>query len=219
MVRLDPVAAGHSAPRPGGFVLYLEGPRDRGILHAWAKRLLPVDARRLFDASVILGGRQPARALDHFRRLGGSRGGLRALCVLDRDDGAAPAAPDHDEPSLEFFTWGRRHIESYLLVAPAIGRTLRLPDCDGRVERALRGSVPAEGDEEGWRDLDAKRLLAPGGPLSRALGAILRPGAIARSMRAGELHADVHDCFARLRVVAGPPGSAPLRGPASPAIV
>lgn len=203
MVRLDPVAAGLSAPRQAGFALYLEGPRDRGILQAWAKRVLPADARRLFDASVILGGRQPARALEHFRRLGGSRSGRRALCILDRDDGGAPAAPDHDEPALEFFTWGRRHIESYLLVAPAIGRALRLPDRDGRVERALRPHLPADGDEEAWRDLDAKRLLAPGGALPRALGAALRPGAIARSMRAAELHADVHDCFARLRDVLG----------------
>jgi hypothetical protein len=203
MVRLDPAAAGFSAPRPGGFVLYLEGPRDRGILQAWARRLFPSEVRRLFGASVILGGRQPARALDHFRRLGGSRSGLRALCVLDRDDGSAPAGPAPDEPALEFFTWGRRHIESYLLVAPAIGRALRLPDCDGRVERALRGHLPAQGDEEAWRDLDAKRLLAPGGPLPRALGAALRPASIARSMRAGELHADVHACFARLRDALG----------------
>lgn len=202
MLRLDPAAAGLSAPGPPrsrGFVLYLEGALDRGILQAWAKRLLPTAGRRLFDASVILGGRQPARALDHFRRLGGSSSGLRALCILDRDDGGAHPAADHDEPALEFFTWGRRHIESYLLVAPAIGRALRLRDCDGRVERALRLHVPAEGDEDGWRALDAKRLLAPGGPLPRALGATLRPGAIARSMRAAELHADVHDCFARLR--------------------
>jgi hypothetical protein len=203
MMRLDPVAAGVSSPGRAGFALYLEGPGDRGILQAWAKRLLPADARRLFDASVILGGRQPARALDHFRSLGGSRSGLRALCILDRDDGGAPAASDLDEPALEFFTWGRRHIESYLLVAPAIGRALRLPDSDGRVGRALRRHLPAEGDEEGWRDLDAKRLLAPGGPLPRALGTALRPGAIARSMRAADLHADVHACFARLREVLG----------------
>jgi len=203
MVRIDPVAAGRSAPRRGAFVLYLEGPGDRGILQGWARRLLPADARRLFDASVILGGRQPARALDHFRRLGGSRSGLRALCVLDRDDGGAPVSPARDEPALEFFTWGRRHIESYLLVAPAIRRALRLPDNDVRVERALRPHVPAEGDEDGWRDFDAKRLLAPGGPLPRTLGVSLRPGVIARSMRPVELHADVHDCFVRLRDVLG----------------
>jgi hypothetical protein len=202
MVRVDPGAAGLSAPRPGGFVLYLEGPRDRGILQAWAKRLLPADGRRLFEASVILGGRQPARALDHFQRLGGSGAGLRALCVLDRDDGAPSRVPA-EEPALEFFTWGRRHIESYLLVAAAIGRSLRLPERDLRVERALRGVVPAEGDEAGWRELDAKRLLAPGGALPRALGAALPPAAIARSMRPAELHADVLDCFARLRAVLG----------------
>jgi hypothetical protein len=202
MVSLDPGAAGLSAPRSGGFVLYLEGPRDRGILQAWAKRLLPTEARRLFDASVILGGRQPARALDHFRRLGGSGAGLRALCVLDRDDGEPSSAAGEDQ-ALEFFTWGRRHIESYLLVAAAIGRALRLPERDRRVERALFEHVPAEGDEAGWRELDAKRLLEPGGPLPRALGVALRPAAIARSMRPAELHADVLDCFARLRAALG----------------
>ena len=91
-----------------------------------------------------------------------------------------------------------RRITSYnvcytklLRVAAAIGRALRLPDRDGRVERALRVHVPAEGDEDAWRAFDAKRLLAPGGPLPRALGTTLRAGAIARSMRAAELHADV----------------------------
>jgi hypothetical protein len=201
MVRLDPGAAGHSAPGARGFVLYLEGPLDRGILQSWARRLLP-GTRRLFDASVILGGRQPARALDHFQRLGGGRAGLRGLCVLDRDDGS-PSAALAEEPALEVFTWGRRHIESYLLVPTAIGRALRLPERDRRVERALHGLLPADGDEAGWRELDAKRLLAPGGLLPRALGAALRPPTIARSMRPAELHADVLDCFARLRAALG----------------
>jgi hypothetical protein len=123
--------------------------------------------------------------------------------VLDRDDGAAADAGVDEEPALEFFTWGRRHIESYLLVATAIGRALHLPERDLRVERALRGHVPSEGDEAGWRDLDAKRLLAPGGALPRALGVALRPAAIARSMRPAELHADVFECFARLRGALG----------------
>ena len=190
---------GLSAPRAQGCFLYLEGPGDRAILQAWAGRLLPVASRRLFEASVILGGRQPARALDHFR----SRGGRRALCILDRDDGSALAVAEGEEPGLEFFTWGRRHIESYLLVAPAIRRALRLPGEDSRVERALREHLPASGDEVGWRELDAKRLLAAGGSLARALGAPLRPTAIARSMRSGELHADVLECMERLRAVLG----------------
>jgi hypothetical protein len=197
MARLDPPGTGLSAPRAQGFFLYLEGPGDRAILQAWAARLLPAAVRRLFETSVILGGRQPARALDHFR----SRGGRRALCILDRDDGSAPEVTDGEEPGLEFFTWGRRHIESYLLVAPAIGRALRLPVEDSRVERVLREHLPASGDEAGWRELDAKRLLAPGGPLARALGAPLWPTAIARSMRAGELHEDVLACIERVRAV------------------
>ena len=196
MARLDPPGMGLSAPRSQGCFLYLEGPGDRAILEAWAGRLLPSAVRRLFDASVILGGRRPARALDHFR----SRGGRRALCILDRDDGDDVAATA-EAPGLEFFTWGRRHIESYLLVAPAIGRALRLPADDARVERALRPVLPEAQDEAGWRELDAKRLLAPGGPLARALGAPQRPAAIARSMRADEHHADVVACMARLRAV------------------
>jgi hypothetical protein len=200
MDRIDPAAAGRPASRAGSFVLYLEGPRDRGILQAWARHLLPPEGRRLFAASVILGGRQPARAIDHFRHLGGSRAGIRGFCILDRD-GGEPVPPE--ETALEFFTWGRRHIESYLLVASAIGRALRLPQSDGRVERVLREHVPPEGDLAGWRDLDAKRLLAPDGSLRRALGAPLRAAAIARAMRPPELHGDVLACFARLRGALG----------------
>jgi hypothetical protein len=175
------------------------------VLEAWSRRLQPGGTRRLFEASVILGGRQPARALEHFRRLGGSEGGLRGLCVLDRDDGPAAEPADGVEPGLEFFTWGRRHIESYLLVSAAILRTLRLREDDPRVERALREHLPPERDEQAWRDLDAKRLLAPGGPLPRALGVELRPASIARSMRPAEVHADVLACFARLRSASGAP--------------
>jgi hypothetical protein len=195
---------GLSAPRSQGCFLYLEGPGDRAILEAWATRLLPAPVRRLFDSSVLLGGRRPARALDHFR----TRGGRRALCVLDRDDGSAIEGTVAEEPGLEFFTWGRRHIESYLLVAPAIGRALRLPGEEARIERTLRPLLPESGDEAGWRELDAKRLLATGGPLARALGVPLRPVAIARSMRAGELHADILACIERVRAVAGGVGTA-----------
>src|SRR5262249_27853738 len=144
MARLDPPGMGLSAPRCQGRFLYVEGPGDRAILEAWAARLLPAAARRLFDSSVILGGRRPARALDHFR----TRGGRRALCVLDRDDGA-PAEGEGEEPGLEFFTWGRRHIESYLLVASAIGRALRLQGEDGRGGRAPGPLLPGAGGAAG----------------------------------------------------------------------
>jgi hypothetical protein len=182
-----------SEPR-GSFILYVEGPRDRSILRSWAQRLFPERAADLLADAVILGGRRPARAVEHFRsRAPGSHG----LCVLDRDeDGASELAP---EEGLEFFTWSRRHIESYLLVPGAIRRALSLPASDHRLEAALERELPASEDASGWRALDAKRLLAETGPLARLLGRPLPLARIARATREDELHADVHSMFERLR--------------------
>jgi hypothetical protein len=199
MLRFAPAQAAGAPDTRGGFVLYLEGPGDRGILDAWCRRLMPSIAGRLSRASVILGGRRPARAVEHFRALGGAEAGARGLCVLDRDDDLGSALPESTEPGLEFFTWGRRHIESYLLVPDAICRGLRLPVADGRVQRVLREHLPPDGDEEAYRALDAKRMLGPGGALSLALGVPIPPARVARATRVSELHADVHDFFQRLR--------------------
>jgi len=178
----------------GSFILYVEGPRDRSILRAWAHRLLPERAADLLEGAVILGGRRPARAVEHFRaRAPGSRG----LCVLDRDEDAASAL--EAEGGLEFFTWGRRHIESYLLVAGAIRRALSLPASDHRLEAVLERELPKAEDTAGWRALDAKRLLAETGPLARLLGRPLPLARIARATREEELHADVLEIFDRLR--------------------
>ena len=178
----------------GSFILYVEGPRDRSILRAWAHRLMPEQAHDLLAGTVILGGRRPARALEHFRA---SAAGSHALCVLDRDEDAAPS-PD-PEAGLQFFTWSRRHIESYLLVANAIRRALALPPGDHRLEVVLDRELPLPDDANGWRALDAKRLLAERGPLARVLGRPLPLARIARVTREDELHADVHDMFSRLR--------------------
>jgi hypothetical protein len=179
----------------------VEGPRDRGILRAWSYRLLPAAARRLFRGAVILGGRQPARALDHFRREVENGDAARALCVLDRDDGAHPHGvleePLLEEPRVDFFTWSRRHIESYLLVPAAIQRVLG--NGDGRVERVRREQLPVDAGEQAYREVDAKRLLGPKGELARALGRPLPLSRIAQATRESELHADVHALFARLR--------------------
>ena len=201
MLRSDPEHAGGASQERRGLVLYIEGPRDRGILMAWCRRLLPSFARSLSESTVILGGRQPARALEHFRELGGAEAGARGLCVLDRDDGRAPAPDAGEEPGLEFFTWGRRHIESYLLVPGAIARALSVPDSEVRVERALRGPLPAV--EEAYRDLDAKRILAPTGPVSQALGVPIPLARVARATRPAELHEDVHAFFGTLRSALG----------------
>jgi hypothetical protein len=202
MLRADRVRGRRASDRRERFLLYLEGPGDRGILEAWCRRLLPACAGHLSDCSVILGGRRPARALDHFRSVGGSEAGTRALCVLDRDDGSAPQASS-PEPGLEFFTWGRRHIESYLLVPGAILRGLRLHESDGRMLRLVREHLPPAGDEDAYRELDAKRVLAPSGSLARALGGPIPLARVARATREAELHPDVHAFFARLRTALG----------------
>jgi hypothetical protein len=204
----DPVS--RRVPRSeerGSFILYVEGPRDRSILRAWAQRLLPRRAPDVLADAVIMGGRRPARAVEHFRtRAPGSRG----LCVLDRDEDAGSSFEGHE--GLEFFTWSRRHIESYLLVPSAIRRALSLPSSDHRLEAVLERELPGAEDAAGWRTLDAKRLLAETGPLARLLGRPLPLARIARATREDELHIDVHEMFDRLR--GGLDGVAPRTRPA-----
>jgi hypothetical protein len=208
-VSRDPHRPGGDAP--GRFLLFVEGARDRGILEGWSQRLSPSLTRSLSLASVILGGRQPARAVERFRTLRSQSAGARALCVLDRDDGSAPSPLDSGLPGLEFFTWSRRHIESYLLVPAAIRRALRLRDADARIDRVLRDHLPEAGDESAYRALDAKRLLGSNGVLPRALGCSIPLGQVARATRAEELHADVHALFVRLRGELGSAAADPPR--------
>jgi hypothetical protein len=178
----------------------VEGAGDRGILRAWSYRLLPVEGPALFRNSVILGGRRPERAIEHFAHVRGQTEGARGLCILDRDDEHAWAAPE--VPDLAFFTWSRRHIESYLLVPDAVLRVIG-PTADGpRVLRALRDHLPDSADEAACRLLDAKRLLGPTGPVARALGRPLPLTRIARATREEELHPDVLQLFERLRQLA-----------------
>jgi hypothetical protein len=199
----------------------VEGPRDREILSGWARHVAPVFGRTLERSTVILGGRQPARAVDDFRRRGGALAGFAGLVVLDRDDHHHDSlAPRMLEPGLELFIWSLRHIESYLLVPAAIrriaphapdDRTLlawidRHEDTDPRAELAPRRRVGPH----------AKRMLGVGGALGESLGVELRAGQIAKAMRRDELHADVHDLFARIAALRGvTPG--PAASIASPA--
>ncbi len=193
---------GRGNGRPAGgpfasFVLYVEGPRDRDVLVAWARRVGPRLAQELARASVILGGCRPARAREHFRDLRERDAATRGLCVLDRDAGWPEPKP-RAEPGLDFFTWRRRHIESYLLVPAAIRRSLRLPPDDARTERLLRRLLPAAADEDSLATLDAKRLFVTHGLLARALGQPVAVGRVARAMLAEEMHAEVHALLDRI---------------------
>jgi hypothetical protein len=180
-------------------VLYVEGPRDRDILEGWARGESARLGKALNDAAVILGGRQPDRAVSHFLAKREKVPGLRGLCVLDGDGGDEPIAPD--PPALEVYTWSRRHIESYLLVPDAIQRSLRKGDPGARAARLLRQHLPSGEDESALRDFDAKRLLARQGPLARELGQPLVLGRIARFMRPEERHVDVSTLIGRLEAL------------------
>jgi hypothetical protein len=195
---------------PGGirFFVYVEGPRDRDILGAWARRLSPRLSRELVASTVILGGRQPARAAEHLRELRRDQSATRGICVLDRDGNETPEPAT--EPGLEFFTWGRRHIESYLLVPDAIRRGLRIRDHDGHFDRLMRAHLPALDDERALQELDAKQLLGRKGPVVRFLSRPVSPGRIARAMRCEELHPDVRALFARIQSGLGLVDSEPV---------
>jgi hypothetical protein len=180
-----------------GFIVYVEGPRDRDILGAWARRVAPRLSKPLVASTVILGGRQPARAAEHLRERRRQQSAARGICVLDRDGDETPEPAV--EPGLEFFTWGRRHIESYLLVPDAIRRGLRIRDHDGRFDRLMRAHLPDLDDETALRELDAKQLLGRKGPLARFLSRPVAPGRIARAMLSEELHPDVRALFSRIQ--------------------
>ena len=193
----QPARVDRAPDAAGAFVLYVEGPRDRDILGGWAWRHGAHVARTVLEAAVILGGRQPQRAVEHFRRLRADDPGAWGLCVLDRDDAPDPTPPE-DEPGLAFYIWGRRHIESYLLVPEVLRRGARSSRERFRLDRALREHLPDPADEAALRDLDAKRILSREGALARALGRPIPVGRMARSMRPPEIHDDVRDLLARI---------------------
>ena len=196
-------SAGIAASR---FVLYVEGPSDCYFLRTWAHLVSSSLARQLAQNAVILGGRRPARAVAHFAHLSasqeGTQGALRGMCVLDRDDHAGDITAAQPA-GLEFFTWPRRHIESYLLVNSAMRRCMRMSPQDSRVGELL-GDLPRHVSEDVLRDLDAKRLLASKSARARDLGAVLSPARIAGCMNRSDLHGDVLTLLDRMEtMVAG----------------
>ena len=76
----------------GGFALYVEGPRDQEILRSWARRVSRPLERAIDASTVIMGGRQPARAVEHFRRELERGVELRELEELLRRAGREPPA-------------------------------------------------------------------------------------------------------------------------------
>ncbi len=209
MLRSNPCEQQGPPGRRGRFVLYVEGPSDCDILRSWARLISPRLSRTVAESAVILGGRRPARALEHFQDVLGETGRARAMCVLDRDghDGAGERSAAREAPhGLEFFTWPRRHIESYLLVPTAMRRCMGMRRRDPRLAEVLV-DLPGESGGARLEELDAKRLLAEKSSLARELGVPLSAARIARCMSRGDLHADVLDLLDRLDQASERPAS------------
>lgn len=188
---------------PASFFLYVEGPRDGEILRLWARRESPALVKSLERCTMILGGRQPARAVDHFLSQGGAQSGQSGLVLLDRDHHVGDGIGWAEEPGLEVFTWSRRHIESYLLVRDTIARLLSDEMPAGVVAEVIRTHIPPPEAEDIFRELDAKRLLGINGALARELGRPISAAEIARTMRLDELHSDVRGLLERIQVGLG----------------
>ena len=189
---------------PRRFALYVEGPRDCDILRSFASKISPRLARRMDPCIHILGGRRPARAAELFRELSQELGREksavpRGLCVLDRDDPRLHSGELPDEPRLDYFVWGRRHIESYLMVPAAIRRCMARRHNGSCLDRLIADEIPSPDDEPVFRDFDAKRLLARRGPLAKKLGGPLNPREIVRSMSRADVHSDICEVLARVR--------------------
>ena len=207
MTLVPPSSLGTRSSRTGmgsqNFFLYVEGPRDGQILRAWARRMSPRLSQLLSGRLVIMGGRRPARAIEHFReKIRGGRQG-HGLVVLDRDHHSESDSLPLSEPGLEFFTWRRRHIESYVLVPSAIQRLLGTAVDAAQFSRLMNDHLPHLDDEDFCRQLDAKRLLRPNGPLARDLGGQISASSIAGCMLPHEFHSDVIELYGRIESAMG----------------
>jgi hypothetical protein len=184
------------------FAVYVEGPRDRDVLRLFATKLSPALARAMDPCVQILGGRRPARAATLFREKIEQAGGSvspTAICILDRDDPESCRNDFPDEPGLDFVIWKRRQIESYLLIPRAIQGCCRSSKDVAALGQLLDALIPDPGDEGSMQILDAKRVLAPKGPIARLVGRPLRAREIVRSMSPLEIHPDVRSVLAEIR--------------------
>ena len=194
---------GRPSDAASSFFLYVEGPRDEGILRLWLRRMSPPPARHLESRVVILGGRRPARAQTHFRSQGGGASGARGLVVLDRDHRSESGSSWPVETGLEIFTWRRRHIESYALVPAAIRRSLRSRVEPRLLERLIEDYLPPLDDEEACAAANAKKILGSKGEFARSAGGRFSPEAVARCMRVEDFHPDIFALYDRIRSATG----------------
>jgi hypothetical protein len=215
------------------YILYVEGESDERIVRAWAA---PCSAQTAMDKVVFksMGGgdkqSMKTRADDHFAALKQIIPEVSRLMLFDYDDRATAFHPEPNNPTL--FEWKRKNIENYLLVPDAwkraasqfgegelfvqpvwqaiddffVGQNLTLPP--GKTWRNVAANV--------FSAVDGKRILFED---DNSLFQQLRTGTppvqlireqIAGSMKAEEIHDDVHQFVGKLLSMTG-------AGPGKPA--
>jgi hypothetical protein len=132
---------------------------------------MPQHARQVLGDSVILGGRSRPR----HRALRPARRSIPARAPRPRRRRRGSARPERLRAWP--FTWGRRHIESYLMVPDAIRRALDLPPHDRRVARR---KAPPAGRGQRVRLARARRR-APAGAAGHVAARVGRPCAVGAS--------------------------------------
>ena len=164
--------------RKAGFVLYVEGTTDLGVLRALAARIGNREAERALDSAFVRPvGNEPQQALRHFHGLREAWPQLRGAALFDRLDRSLP-----DSEGLPMMMWKRREIENYLCsretllrFAAASGETpagsLFERDMGRRRRDAMR--VTLEKMQEGLRM--AGRAFDPWSPDTKVSDEFLQP--------------------------------------------
>lgn len=124
-----------------GWVLYLEGETDLGILKEFATVLQHPAARHLETAFVQYIGNDRSSASRHFHALREASRDLMGVLLLDRPPNGDMAEEPEPEPGLKKMMWRKREIENYLCNRQAViafaAEGLE-DDLPGRAEKAQR---------------------------------------------------------------------------------
>ena len=211
------------------YILYVEGESDERILRAWAGACGAQDAMDRVCFKTMGGGgkkNMKERADNHFEALQQIVPGVRRLMLFDFDDAEEAFHPPAGNRVL--VEWKRKNIENYLLVPDAWMRAalqqLQLAADDLFAESTLRiildffvGQNLTLPPGRTWRQVNAnifsvvngkKILFENADGLFQQLRAAdpsvsLIRETVALTMTADEIHEDVHEFIAKMRVMAG----------------
>jgi ABC-type cobalamin/Fe3+-siderophores transport system ATPase subunit len=209
------------------YILYVEGESDERILRAWADACGALEAMDKVCFKAMGGGAKKnmkERADAHFLALQQIVPGVARLMLFDFDEADEAFHPTASNPVLA--EWKRKNIENYLLVPDAWRRAalqqLQLEEDDLFAQRTLKIIDAFYIDQNltlpsgrTWRQVSAnvfsvvngKKILFENADglfqqlrVAEPAVTLLRE-AVALSMSADEIHEDVHEFIAKVRVM------------------